>query len=92
MNVAGLCTCLTSLAAAAALFFRGFRWLKRITDGQKCQLRGEMLRLYYEGRHSRSIRQYEYENFLMMFAAYKSLGGNSFIDKIHEEMRSWTVE
>jgi hypothetical protein len=50
-----------------------------------------MLRTYYRNREQRTIRQYEYENFLLEYRAYKALKGNSFIDKIREEVGRWTV-
>lgn len=63
----------------------------KIANGTKCQLRSEMLRIYYHNRDKEEIRQYEYENFIMLYEAYKALKGNSFIDKIYEEVRSWTI-
>ncbi len=63
----------------------------KIKRGQLCQLRGEMLRIYYHNREKAEIRQYENENFVMMYEAYKALGGNSFIDKISKEVESWDV-
>lgn len=65
--------------------------VKKISDGTKCQLRSEMLRIYYHNRESGKIRQYEYENFVMLYEAYKALGGNSFIDKIYKEVESWEI-
>lgn len=65
--------------------------VKRISNGTKCQLRSEMLRTYYKNRESQQIRQFEYENFILLYEAYKALHGNSFIDKIYEEVRSWEV-
>lgn len=65
--------------------------VKRISNGTKCQLRSEMLRTYYKNRESQTIRQFEYENFILLYEAYKALHGNSFIDKIYEEVHSWEV-
>lgn len=65
--------------------------MRRIRQGMKCQLRSEMLRIYYHNRETERIRQYEYENFLLLLGAYKSLKGNSFIDKIAKEVQSWEV-
>ena len=65
--------------------------LKKIKDGTKCQLRSEMLRIYYHHREDERIRQYEMENFIMLYEAYKALKGNSFIDKIHDEVTKWDV-
>lgn len=63
----------------------------KISGGTKCQLRSEMLRIYYHHREKRVIRQYEYENFVMLYEAYKALKGNSFIDKIYKEVQEWEV-
>lgn len=65
--------------------------VRKISNGTKCQLRSEMLRIYYHNRTKEIIRQYEYENFVMLYEAYKALKGNSFIDKIYDEVREWEV-
>ncbi len=59
--------------------------------GMKCLLRSEMLRTYYHNKDNETIRQYELENFLHLYKAYKALRGNSFIDKIRQEVLSWEV-
>lgn len=66
-------------------------WIRKIADGQKCQLRSEMLRIYYRHRETGEIRQYEYENFVFLYEAYKALKGNSFIDKIYKEVQTWEI-
>lgn len=63
----------------------------KIINGQKCQLRSEMLQIYYHNRDSKMIRQYEYENFVLLYEAYKALKGNSFIDKIYNEVKTWEI-
>ena len=63
----------------------------KIINGQKCQLRSEMLQIYYHNRDSKEIRQYEYENFVLLYEAYKALKGNSFIDKIYSEVKTWEI-
>ena len=65
--------------------------VKKIANGQKCQLRSDMLRIYYHHREEKKIRQYEYENFVMLYEAYKALKGNSFIDKIYKEMQELEI-
>ena len=65
--------------------------LRKITEGQKCQLRSDMLRIYYHNREGKKIRQFEYENFVMLYEAYKALKGNSFIDKIYDEVKKWEI-
>lgn len=64
---------------------------KHYQDGIKCVLRGEMLRIYYHNKDSGKIRQYEYESFVYCYNAYKSLKGNSFIDKIYQEIKEMEV-
>ena len=66
-------------------------WVKKIIKAQRCQLRSEMLRTYYHNRETKKIRQYEYENFVFLYEAYKALKGNSFIDKIYNEIKTWEV-
>ncbi len=63
-----------------------------VAEGVKCQLRSDMLRVYYRNKDTKEIRQYEYENFVMLYEAYKALGGNSFVDKISDEVKSWKIE
>lgn len=65
--------------------------IHKLSEGTKCQLRSEMLRTYYHNREKREIRQYEYENFVMLYEAYKALKGNSFIDKIYSEVKEWEI-
>lgn len=63
----------------------------RVSKGQKCLLRSDMLQIYYHNREKKVIRQYEYENFVLLYEAYKALKGNSFIDKIYEEVHEWEI-
>ena len=66
-------------------------WIKKISDGAKCQLRSDMLGIYYRHREARQLRQYEYEHFVFCFEAYKAMRGNSFIDRIYKEVQEWEV-
>ena len=65
--------------------------LNRSKEGERCLLRSEMLRIYYQYLETKKIRQYEFENFIKLYQAYKALGGNSFIDEIYNEVTTWTV-
>lgn len=62
-----------------------------LVNGMKCQLRSDMLHIYYQYREEKKIRQYELENFVYLYKAYKALKGNSFIDKIYHEVMKWEV-
>ena len=65
--------------------------MRKLTNGTKCQLRSEMLHIYYRNIDGGKIRQYEYENFVMLYEAYKALGGNSFIDRIYEAVKELEI-
>ena len=65
--------------------------ISKVSNGTKCQLRSEMLRIYYHHKEDGKIRQYEYENFVMLYEAYKALKGNSFIDKIYSEVKEFEI-
>ena len=65
--------------------------LFNLINGVKCQLRSDMLHIYYSLKDTKQIRQYELENFVYLYKAYKSLKGNSFIDKIYKEVMAWEV-
>lgn len=86
---------ITTIIAALMLFIKPIRekilGMGKMLDGQKCLLRSEMLQIYYKHRDTKVIRQYEYENFVYMYQAYKELKGNSFIDKIKKEVDEWEI-
>lgn len=77
----------TEIAMMSPVFLAVFLAIQ----GIKCLLRSEMLRTYYHNKDTKQIRQYELENFIMLYKAYKALKGNSFIDKIHKEVMDWEV-
>lgn len=91
MDPARIFGLITSAAAAAGVIITMIRWAKRITEGTKCQLRSDMLSIYYHNREAETIRQYEFENFVLCYDAYKALGGNSFIEHIWTEVNKWEV-
>lgn len=62
-----------------------------LINGVRCQLRSDMLHIYYQYKDEKKIRQYELENFVYLYKAYKALHGNSFIDKIYKEVMKWEV-
>lgn len=91
MNFSVIVALIGEVVAFLGVIAPVFIALKKITDGQKCQLRSDMLSIYYHNREAKKIRQYEYENFVMLYEAYKALKGNSFIDKIYSEVKKWEV-
>lgn len=91
MDLTTIVTLITEIGILVGVITPIIKSMHKISEGTKCQLRSEMLRIYYHNRDKGEIRQYEYENFVMLYEAYKALKGNSFIDKIYEEVRSWVI-
>lgn len=94
-QLAALCSEVTVILAAVALLVKPLRnkmlGLDKLTDALRCQLRHDMLHTYYRHREDKTIRQYEMEDFLFLYRGYKALGGNSFIDRIKDEVDDWEV-
>lgn len=84
-------TVITEIGVLFSVIIPVIASIRKISAGTKCQLRSEMLRIYYRNIESGKIRQYEYENFVMLYEAYKALKGNSFIDKIYEEVHTLDI-
>lgn len=92
MNLTTIAALITELVALVGVIIPVIVSMSKIANGTKCQLRSEMLRIYYHHKETHIIRQYEYENFVMLYEAYKALKGNSFIDRIYQEVRTWKIE
>lgn len=91
MNLTMIATLIGEIGVLLGVIIPVIVSIRKIATGTKCQLRSEMLRIYYHNRGREEIRQYEYENFVMLYEAYKALKGNSFIDKIYKEVATWEV-
>lgn len=91
MDLTTITTLITEIGVLLGVIIPVIMNMRKIANGTKCQLRSEMLRIYYHNREKEKIRQFEYENFVMLYEAYKALKGNSFIDKIYEEVHSWEI-
>lgn len=95
LTVAQYASAVSGILAFVVLFVRPIRdkvtGAKELREGLRCQLRSDMLHTYYKHRGESKIRQYEMENFILEYKAYKTLGGNSFIDIIEKEVKTWEV-
>ena len=91
MNLSTVVALITEIGVLLGVIVPVIISVRKITNGTKCQLRSEMLRIYYRHHQTGEIRQYEYENFVLLYEAYKALKGNSFIDKIYSEVQSWEI-
>lgn len=91
MTISAIATLVTEIGVLLAVIIPVIVSIKKISTGTKCQLRSEMLRIYYHNIETGKIRQYEFENFVMLYEAYKALKGNSFIDKIYKEVQALDI-
>lgn len=93
--LAELAGAITGIAACVCLLVKPVRnkvlGLNDVREGQRCLLRSEILHTYYKHREQKVIRQYEYENVVFVYKAYKALGGNTFVDHIYNEINEWEV-
>lgn len=94
-NIAAIALAITQIITCAVLLIKPLReWVMGVEDvreGQRCLLRSQIVRTYYHNVDTQTLKQYEYENMIACYKAYKRLGGNSFVDHIHEEMETWTI-
>ena len=89
LNLATIVTLITEISILIGVITPVIVLIIKIVNGQKCQLRSEMLQIYYKNKDTKKIHQYEKENFVLLYAAYKALKGNSFIDTINDEVMKW---
>ena len=50
MNLTAIVTFISEIGVLAGVAIPAFMWIHKLTDGMKCQLRSEMLRIYYHNR------------------------------------------
>lgn len=70
-------------------------WLLGRYRGQetdRCLLRDRITEIYYKHYHERQMRLYEYEDLEKLYFQYKKLKGNSFVDKIWDDVQTWTID
>ena len=81
-----------AISTIGGVFTAGLLFMRKLAEAQRCVLRTEMLKIYYRNCVAEAIHQYEFENFSRLYAAYKALKGNSFIDKIWKEIQGWEIK
>ena len=67
--------------------------IKAEKDGLQCLLRSRIREIYYKhcDEERATIREYERQDLDDLYAGYKVLGGNHFVDDLYEKMRNWKV-
>lgn len=91
MSLSTLVTFITEISVLLGVVVGIVVFIRKIAEGVKCLLRSKMLETYYRHKDTKSMRQYEKENWVLLYAAYKALKGNSFIDDINKEVKSWEI-
>ena len=91
MTLAELAKLIGEIGVLAGAIAAVATYIKKLVRGQKCQLRSDMLGIYYRHKEHKTIPQFEYENFMELYGAYKALKGNSFVDKIHSDITKWEI-
>jgi hypothetical protein len=81
----------TAIIGALLAMYKLYSEWKKAKNGQLCLLRNEMLKIYYKHKETEELPQYEAQNFIMMYEAYKARGGNSFIDEVHDHVIKWEL-
>lgn len=92
MSLTTVATFITEISVLLGVVVGVIVFFRKIADGVKCLLRSKMLETYYRHQDTKTMRQYEKENFVLLYIAYKALKGNSFIDDINEEVKKWKIE
>ena len=83
---------LTFAGSLLAFCVKVWKELKHAKEGDLCLLRQKMLDIYYANKDRKKLRQYEAQNFVLMYKAYKARGGNSFIDEVYLHVTEWELE
>lgn len=66
-------------------------FLKSIHRGAKCSLRNDIVEIYELCKPKRQITKYQMETVCLSYEEYKKLKGNSFIDKLMEEIKDFDI-
>lgn len=89
MTLTTIVTFITEISVLLGVVIGVVAFCKKIAEGVRCLLRSKMLEIYNKHKGAKTIGRYDYDNFEMLYKAYKALKGNSFIDDIYAEFRTW---
>ena len=78
------------------LFFGGFlitlgKYQMAQTRAIKCSLRNDILEIWDKARLEKKITKYQLQALELSYTEYKKLKGNSFVDDIHERVKSFEI-
>jgi hypothetical protein len=61
------------------------------TRAIKCSLRNDILEIWDKARKDKKITKYQLQALELSYVEYKKLKGNSFVDDIHERVKSFEI-
>lgn len=92
-TLAGLVSSIAVIGGAVVFGWRVLKKLNDITGGVRSMERDRITAIYYKhsDEEEPTLRQYERESLDKLYASYKTLGGNSFVQDLYGQMRHWKV-
>lgn len=92
-SIAGWVSSTTVILSAIAFAWKVLKKLNNITGGLRSMERDRITATYYKHSDDEepTLRQYERESLDKLYASYETLGGNSFVQDLYEQMRHWKV-
>lgn len=63
--------------------------LKANKEATKCSLRNDILQIYNECKDKREISLYQLDAISLSYELYKKLKGNSFVEEIYNEIKTF---
>lgn len=76
-----------TLGELSALFI----FAKTMFEGIKCSLRNDILEIYDRCKDTKQITHYQLQSLEYSYKLYKSLKGNSFVDEIHNRIKTFEI-
>lgn len=68
-----------------------FAFIKSIHRGTKCSLRNDIVEIYEQCKPKKQITKYQLETVCLSFEEYRKLKGNSFVEKLVEEIKEFEI-
>lgn len=68
-----------------------FVFVKSIHRGTKCSLRNDIVEIYEKCKPTKTITRYQLETVCLSFEEYKKLKGNSFVEKLVDEIKEFKI-
>lgn len=65
--------------------------IEKLTTSSKDILREKIMSLYQNGKATKTLEHYQKEALVQWYKDYKSMKGNSYIDKYYKRMNKWAV-